>query len=396
MLDNIEEDEVVIECSRCNDTIAEGDELCTEYGDLLCSDCSIICDRCNEVLNIDWSTFEIDGRDTWCESCSDEHAEYCASCYERHTGESHYVTDIDEYLCEDCVQHMEWCDSCCEWNRDGCEPCMESAGHRIHDYSYRPDPIFHGKPGDKLFFGIEIETEAPRNSYEALRIAAEYTYRLEDADLAYLKSDGSLECGFEIVTHPMTHDYYKNEASLLWDTIAYLRDEIKMRAWNTGTCGLHIHISRAGFTNGSHIHRFLKLIYGNEQFYARLAGRDSNRWAKFDDVKVYDNHTQSYHNSFKNKIKNGRDSDRYSAVNTQNRNTLEMRIFRGTVNGDTIKAAIDLAHASVEYTRNLTVSQVRDGALERMNFIQYIHDNKTTYPHLLTRLDKLFVASDSE
>jgi len=263
----------------------------------------------------------------------------------------------------------------------------------VHDYSYRPDPIFHGKPEDKLFFGIEVETEAPRSSYEALRDAAEYAFQLEDADLAYLKSDGSLNVGFELVTHPMTHDYYMNKAPLLWETISTLRDEHKMRAWSTGTCGLHVHISRAGFSNGSHMHRFLRLIYSNEKFYSRLAGRDSSRWAKFSDVSVSDNLTGKTYNKFRDKIQSGRDTDRYSAVNTQNRATFEMRIFRGTVNVDTIKSAIDLAHASVEYTRGLTVSEVRDGALDSSKFIQYIHDNKNTYPSLIARMNRLFVGA---
>jgi hypothetical protein len=342
------------------------------------------------VQSIDDTSHQVDSRNQWCEDCTDNYANYCGNCYEYHTAESYYIEDQGEYYCEDCASNTNWCDNCSVYNLRVCDNCEEET-HRVHDYSYRPDPIFHGE--GKLFFGIEVETEAPRNSYEALREAAEYAYRLEDEQLAYLKSDGSLNVGFELVTHPMTHDYYMNEAPMLWETISTLRDEHKMRAWSTGTCGLHVHISRAGFSNGSHMHRFLRLVYSNEKFYARLAGRDSSRWAKFDDVKVYDNHTDKTYNKFKNKIERGRDSDRYSAVNTQNRTTFEMRIFRGTVNVDTIKSAIDLAHASVEYTRGLTVSEVRDGALDSAKFIQYIHDNKNLYPSLIARMNRLFVGS---
>jgi len=393
MSEVIEDNEVIV-CTDCSVEVGEEGSTAVN-GESICNDCMQICNRCEDVFTQSESFYEVDGDwARWCESCTSDYSTWCEDCEERHTGDSNYVTDRSIYVCEGCVENYEWCDNCDELNRDMCERCDDNAGRTIHDYSYRPDPIFHGE--GRLFFGIEIETEAPRGDRNILNHAAQYAYQLEENDLAYLKSDGSLQCGFEIVTHPMTHDFYMNKAPQLWNTIAFLRDEMKMRAWGTGTCGLHIHISRAGFNNGSHMHRFLQLIYGNQEFYARLAGRDSSRWATFDDVDRYDSVTDKTYKSFKDKIERGDRTNRYSAVNTQNRHTLEMRIFRGTINGDTIKSAIDLAHASVEYTRSLTVSQVRDGALERMIFVQYIHDNKATYPYLLTRLDKLFVASDSE
>jgi len=389
----IEDDEVIV-CTDCSVKVGD-DNYITVDGSNICADCMQICGRCEDVFSQNETFYGIDGDWAfWCTDCADEYSSWCDHCEYRHTGDSNYVTDRNTYICENCVENYEWCDNCDELNRDGCERCDSDNERVIHDYSYRPDPIFHGE--GPLYFGIEIETEAPRGDRNTMNEAARYAYTLEENNLAYLKSDGSLQCGFEIVTHPMTHDFYKNQAHQLWSTIAFLRDEMKMRAWGTGTCGLHIHISRAGFNNGSHMHRFLQLIYGNQEFYARLAGRESSRWATFEDVQRYDTEKDKLYKSFKDKIERGDRTNRYSAVNTQNRHTLEMRIFRGTVNGDTIKSALDLAHASVEYTRRLSVSEVRNGALERMNFVQYIYDNKDIYSHLLTRLDKLFVASDSE
>jgi hypothetical protein len=96
--------------------------------------------------------------------------------------------------------------------------------------------------------------------------------------------------------------------------------------------------------------------------------------------------------TFKHKLDNNRSSDRYSAVNTQNRETLEMRIFRGTVNGDTIKAHLDLAHASVEYTRTMSIKDIREGgALTSTQFIRYIAENAELYPNLFARVSKLIL-----
>jgi hypothetical protein len=255
-----------------------------------------------------------------------------------------------------------------------------------------------------LFFGLEIEVEAGHN----LREASHYAHQLEALDLAYLKHDGSLNSGFEIVTHPMSHGFFKNEAQELWDVLEQLRtnSEYRVKSWDTKTCGLHIHISRTGFNGGAHMHRFLNLVYSNPDFYSTLAGRTSDQWAKFTDINVREYERDSNgervpdplggyqivsKRTFAHKLRPHHNSDRYSAVNTNNRETLEMRIFRGSVNGETIKAQLDLAHASVEYTRTLTVQDVLQGALSADNFMWYIFQNEALYPELSARIDKLVV-----
>jgi hypothetical protein len=246
-----------------------------------------------------------------------------------------------------------------------------------------------------------MEMETPNGSSERRNQAAEYAHKLEDNNLAYVKNDGSLECGLELVTHPMTHDFYKQENSLLWEVVNGLKNEHNMRSWSTRTCGLHIHISRAGFNGGSHMHRFLNLIYSNQALYERLAGRKASRWATFDDTltepkNVYDEAQERWViqpsvRTFKHKL--GMHSERYSAVNTNNRNTLEIRIFRGTLNESTIKSHLDLAHASVEYTRTLSVRDVAEGALHADRFIKYIYDHSEKYADLCRRLAQMTVSS---
>jgi hypothetical protein len=154
------------------------------------------------------------------------------------------------------------------------------------------------------------------------------------------------------------------------------------------------------------MHRFLNLVYSNPDFYSTLAGRTSDQWAKFTDIFTREDERNSDGDRIEDAVMGGyriinkrtfahklteRNSDRYSAVNTNNRETLEMRIFRGSVNGETIKAQLDLAHASVEYTRNLTVQDVREGALSADNLMWYVFQHETLYPELSARIDKLVV-----
>jgi hypothetical protein len=404
MTDEVENQ--VHECAVCSTDIEADDVIFTSYSSsIVCTNCAMTCYRCDNIETIN-DTFHVVDGDDWCEACTERRAYWCEACEEYNSHGTSYVSDRQEHWCEMCLNDAYWCDSCDEWNSDGCDSCSDEDGMRIiHDYSYRPDAIFHSTDkNERLFFGLEIEVEAGDN----LRESANYAHQLEALDLAYLKHDGSLNSGFEIVTHPMSHEFFKNEAQELWDTIEQLRSNsaYRVKSWDTKTCGLHIHISRTGFSGGAHMHRFLNLVYSNPEFYSTLAGRTSDQWAKFTDIyrndykrdsngeRIWDmdnGYEVTTTRTFKHKLSTDRNSDRYSAVNTNNQATLEMRIFRGSVNGNTIKAQIDLAHASVEYTRTLTVQDVREGALSADNFMWYVFQNEALYPELSSRIDKLIV-----
>ena len=397
MSDIVDDDEV--SCNSCGGSFIHDDVMMLSDNNYLCMDCVHICERCEGASDSmdDWS--HVNGTEWWCENCTQSRANWCDYCELWHTGSSYYPEDTSMVYCEDCCDNLYWCEDCDEYYRDGCNACAEENSRVIHDYSYRPDPIFHSTDKDeRLFFGIEIEVEAPHN----LGDASEYAYRLEPMELAYLKHDGSLNHGFEIVTHPMTHDFYKNEADEFWITLDNLRNNYNVKSWGTRTCGLHIHISRTGFKNPPHMHRFLNLVYSNEELYSTLAGRNSSQWAKFDDIvsakpALDENGDRYWRNvrSFTDKIQRGRQTDRYSAVNTQNAHTLEMRIFKGSVKTDNVKAQIDLAHASVEYTRNMTVADVRGDGLKQYYFMEYIYANADLYPELCARMSKLIPTTQS-
>lgn len=115
----------------------------------------------------------------------------------------------------------------------------ETSYRYIHDYSYKPDPEFKGE--GKRYFGVELEVDygGNDNAKEVLDIA---NY---DKENIYIKSDGSLDDGFEIVTHPMTLNYYIN--LMPWEEV--MRKLIRMgyKSHKAGTCSLHIHINRTAF-----------------------------------------------------------------------------------------------------------------------------------------------------
>ena len=395
-MDNIEDDvNDLISCSICSDEYPEDDIINTLLDDLVCTDCSRICDSCDSIYSINDDFSEVDGF-IWCSGCVEEYAHWCDREEEYTRADTYYIQDRGESWCSHCADnYATWCEECDDYNESGCAgACSEDVvdGERVvHDYSYRPDPIFHSTDDNsRLFFGMEIEVEA--ESYDTRREAAQYAYSIleQQNSLAYLKNDGSLNCGFEVVTHPMTYDFFMNEAQEFWETIDALKHQFNMKSWSTRTCGLHIHISRSGFNGPAHTHRFLNLIYSNQAFYQEMAGRSASSWAKFDDATKYDAANNKWVKSYAHKVADPTtiNTDRYSAVNTNNRATLEMRIFKGSINTTNVRGALGLAHASVEYTRTMSLQEVKDGSLTTAKLIDYINSKPELYADVITRMGK--------
>jgi hypothetical protein len=124
----------------------------------------------------------------------------------------------------------------------------------------------------------------------------------------------------------------------------------------------------------------------------RLAGRKST-YARFNDCWGFDEYDRPYF-TLKDKLNMGANNpwgngERYSAVNTNNRDTLELRFFRGTTKPSGVLSAIELAHAGVEYTRDLTLSDVKMGALTWDWFYDWVQGTNGLYPNLYTRMARV-------
>lgn len=322
-----------------------------------------ICSFCVDAIK------DRDGQDSfrWCGECNSYEYEsdfreycgdyYCTSCFENNVSN-----------CEDCDTPI--------WSGND-HDCDENLSSLIHSYGYRPRPHFFGQ--GKYFLGFELEVE----SSDGRRKGAEYIIGKMGSH-AYLKEDGSLNDGFEIVTHPHTLSEYQSNFD--WTGLRGLSRQ-GFRSWDTDNCGLHIHVSRTAFgevlrskdvvKSQAHELRFIKLIYDNERQITRLAGRESE-YAKFNDK-----------GKLANRVKYGHQSERWEAVNSQNTETLEVRVFKGSLRAARVLSAIELVHASVEYTRDLKITG-NNNALKWINFVRFVADNVQTYPNLVSAIQSTF------
>lgn len=377
-----------------------------------CTDCDVVYAT---ARNVDWRRSiggnsrafadftQIEG-EYRCEHCASEyftenggsHNFVCCPSCEDTTHQDNCSWFGDTLYCEGCHDSYVWnCDNCGEdqWDGNGhdCTEDDEDSSSSIHSYSYRPSPYFFGK--GQYYLGFELEVES-RN--ESRYVGAEIAQDLLGSH-AYMKDDGSLNDGFEIVTHPHTLEAYKTDFN--WDFIPRLRGN-GFRSWNTDTCGLHVHVSRTAFGEGvspwgrtdrdqlilrkqAHELRFMKLIYDNQRQVERIAGRSSNHYATFGDK-----------GKLVEKVKFGSQSNgRYSAINTENDATLEVRVFKGSLRKERVLSALEFVAASVEYTRNLKVTS-KNQALSWLRFTAYVSDNMETYPNLALIMSESF-ASDN-
>lgn len=357
----------------------------------VCMDCAKVCQWCDDLYvepgAID-NTFDSDEHmrfarlrwnhiDTLCYGCADD-AYTCDRCNIAVHGDYRCTTEDDWTFCDDCYQEAYFCEECeCTYgDRDHARSCR-STPRRVHNYGYKPDPEFQSiveVDGDlsdyqKLaatpFLGAELEIEVPEGDMnEALDIVESAFGRK-----AYCKEDGSIEYGFEIVTHPMTLEAHKRLVD--W-SFANRLSEIGCRSWNTRTCGLHVHISRSAFRGNLHMVMFQHLIINNDVEMARLAGRSSDRWASFHGIRE----------DIQKRVKGQAYAARYEAVNTLPEETIEVRMFKGSLKPERILMALELVDAAFHYTKHIgTHAYIATDRLHFFYFAQWVSGNEK-YPNL--------------
>ena len=353
-------------CSRCHREHPVEDRY--SFHDLeLCGDCweneTAVCDCCGTRYLREG--LESDGRIEICESCSDRHYTRCTRC-ERliHLDDAYYFDDSDcDAYCYDCYQE-------------------ERAQRKfIHPYNYKPDPIFYGL-GNR-YLGVELEIdeggESEENAAELLRIANEAD------ELVYIKRDGSLAEGFEIVSHPL--DLTSHMELMPWAAVMDAAVQMGYRSHQTSTCGLHVHVNRdsLGSTQEDQEAAIGRILFFLENHwyellrFSRRTQRQMDQWAARYGRKDSPREQMEH-------VKKGF-GDRYRCLNLCNAATIEFRLFRGSLRyNSTFIATLQLVNEicevacclSDEEMAQLTWSDfvARIGNLDYPELVQYLKERR--------------------
>ena len=320
-----------------------------------CTRCIVYCSTCERTMVINSLNFNRGYRPRGCSSCFGR----CASCREEVAAD--LLTTVQ-------VQYDEtWrvcgqCASICDRGHlyassEHCVVCDElNTPHRIRSYSYKPVPQFFGakdNPYPAFFVGIEQELESKRGYSSDLESAQAIIDEYDTDGLLYVKEDGSLECGMEIVSHPMSIPYFNEQYP--WD-IWKPRIGAGKYLKSARTTGVHAHVSKAAFDK-AHMYRFLAFQYLHPSFIETIAGRESNHYTEARpfalNLGLHQPAQKLVATRMSGIAKKRADVDsRYWAINTQNADTVELRYFRSTTDGNRLRFYSEWLEALYLYTQS--------------------------------------------
>ena len=304
----------------------------------------------------------------------DNYCDYYSSCDQCcetiHNDNMCYVND-SHYLCSSCRDDMYYyCGECRDYvpNDDpcGCEDTEDTDDSYLHAYNYRIELLNLGL--SSLRYGIELELEV-RSDYERYDIVEEINGAM--GKNAICKRDGSLDeyLGFELVSTNASFNYHKN---YLWNEFFNLELHKKVKGFHGHNTGYHIHFSREPF-NEMELKR-LNVFYHNPKnrsFLKDIAGRETS-YAKF--INGID---LTY------ETKTSGDEYKFRAINFNNENTVEVRIFKSNLKQISFFRNLELVHSINQFILNSSDS------VNYTEYFDYLLNNPNKdYVNLLLWLDQ--------
>jgi hypothetical protein len=239
-------------------------------------------------------------------------------------------------------------------------------------------------PENILLYGFEIEVEnlgrmgsdGNWHPYFKRATIAQKAMDFFGDDECYCVHDGTLRispegAGLEIVTQPRSWQKYKEQRDKFTDLLIKLR-EWGGQAYRPGTAGFHAHMSKAAFTR-LHLYKFIDFLYkkSTKDFRTAIAQRGGNDYSRFSSEDA--NNTKKIA-----KDKYNVSGSHYSAVNLTNPDTVEVRIFRGTLEPLWFHKNIEFLHSLYRFSRD---NRLQDMIVYK--YIAYILQNKNEYRCLL-------------
>jgi hypothetical protein len=298
----------------------------------------------------------------------------CASCNKYHQ-EAVLLRANDSQVCQNCLStYYRPCNDCggvflisrmnisnslthIETSIFTCRSCIDCVRSLIHDHSYKPNYCFNKMAWENTrYLGIELEVEIKGSSDARLKMAEKIKTFLSQQEkvkdvlmrdgivhkgrkldrLIYMKSDGSLNNGIEIVFNPFTlKSFHKN-----FPLQVFLKFLAEHDALIKDNCGMHIHVSKDRLSD-------LDLVKGKwffhkcESFLKTFSSRSRFDFCKFDPYPpTRDPYRQEY--------------GHHSALNTHSRSekTLEIRIFNATLDYHKFLANLQFADVFVDYIQH--------------------------------------------
>jgi len=303
------------------------------------------------------------------------HSWQCTECGRRSLGFPDYMTPRQKarYLLDRTTDIF--CSRC------GPPAASGVRAYRVQNYSFKPDPMFKATSRDlaerALHFGTEVEIEMSKGS-SSNHVALQ---QLADADekhkLFYCKSDASVRTGFELVSHPFTFEWMKDNDEAFQ---AMFKLGKIMEGWSAVRCGMHVHMSTDAFS-GLHLLKFMRFFYENQAFIAAVARRPADRlqeWSRLTAPKG--KKLQQYALKKTRSLGLGRSS----ALNVGNDKTIECRIFRSTLAPTAYYGNIEFLQSLFDYTKGCGLHE-----LQKERFLGFVKERSKAYNNFVMLAETL-------
>jgi hypothetical protein len=307
-------------------------------------------DECMEIINEDffmcndcqsWETSQA-GRLPWgndydsiCRTCIDNNYTY-SSYYDQYVYSDSSREALDQHgntvtVHED-DDNFSWDDDADCYIHDNYNPAGRLLGsYHSHKNQFHPIVSDWTKLHNR-YFGVELEVEVAKgdriDSVTEVNAVANLD---ENGKFCWFETDGSLSNGYEIITQPMGLDQHEK----FWE---WLKTDLTkpLLSHKTTTCGLHIHVSRKGLSK-LQLSKMISFVNhpDNEEFITALARRYAQNYARIGQKKIS--------TAWKSQ------QSRYDAINMEPRQTVEFRLFRGTLKYEAVMASIQFVNALVAY-----------------------------------------------
>jgi hypothetical protein len=317
------------------------------YVDLICR-CDMVfkpsitkfkCDGCGHDLAEDGSNAMLHDGKVYCRHCYDRMFAYCPRCDKRFP-----VTpeNPEEKLCPNCRK------------REVILPY----------HHYQPPLKFYGddKNGSVPFMGIELEVDNGGHSDENAKRLVRMVNKPNE-NFVYCSHDSSIHDGFEIITQPATYEYHSSIKNIYKEAFQMLKQN-RYLSHDTETCGMHIHFNRTFF--GENESKCLKRLYVMiDKFWKELVifSRRNvykmERYSKKTEIRDVDSVIRTVNRQGGTSTRDRYHEYHYYALNITNPNTIEIRMYRGTLNINTFIATIQLTNNMVIAAKNKTMQEVQ-------------------------------------
>lgn len=386
-------------CDDCGDYFDKNTMTETEEGDMVCDACLsenyVKCGECGDWIRENNARY-VPSEDIYiCDRCYDSYFVTCSDCGEIIREDSAYWVEYrSEYVCGSCYDRNYFtCDRCGEvypldesYELDGeyyCEYCYEEENREMESEEIMS---YHGNRGrwekfktakdneNSYYMGGELEIEHRENSCENQRNAVEI---IKENINCYLEHDGSLNYGgFEIVTQPQTYNYFMDN----YEKYKRAFEELVKLGYishNSSNCGLHFHFTAPQENREDIVSRLWLIIETYKEQFEKISRRRNYHWCHFLSESISKNKRC---NLPKMKLVN-KDGSRYMVINNQNPNTIELRLFKGTLNIDTFYADLQLTNNlfNLAYDLSIPLEEITWAKLTKGKFIsKYCKENNIT------------------